>query len=120
FGSGFSSLSYLKHLPVAFIKMSGAFAQNLETETVDAVMVRSIVQIARALNMRTVAEAVEDEQTLRRLTELGVDYAQGYAIARPAENLLAPPPMAGAPRVPPRRQRFPARTAPPPRALRKR
>jgi len=119
FGSGFSSLSYLKHLPVAFIKMSGAFAENLETETVDEVMVRSIVQIARALNMRTVAEAVEDEQTLRRLAELGVDYAQGYAIARPVENLLAPPPTASAPRGAPRRQRAPARGAPP-RALRKR
>ncbi|HEY8553791.1 MAG TPA: EAL domain-containing protein [Burkholderiales bacterium] len=119
FGSGFSSLSYLKHLPVAFIKMSGAFAENLETETVDAVMVRSIVQIARALNMRTVAEAVEDEQTLRRLAELGVDYAQGYAVARPAESLLDPPPTASAPRVASRRQRLPTRAAPP-RALHKR
>lgn len=95
FGSGFSSLSYLKHLPVAFIKISGTFVQNLSVDALDEVMVRSIVQLARAMRMQTVAESVEDAATLARIAELGVDYAQGHAIARPAEQPLAgrlPPP----------------------------
>lgn len=87
FGSGFSSLNYLKHLPAAFLKISGVFIQNVVRDAVDEVMVRSIVQIADALGMQTVAEAVEDRETLRRITELGIDFAQGHAIARPSEAL---------------------------------
>lgn len=87
FGSGFSSLNYLKHLPVAFIKIAGTFVQNVATDPLDELMVSSIVQMARALNMQTVAESVEDEAALRRVTDLGVDFAQGYAVARPAEAL---------------------------------
>lgn len=86
FGSGFSSLNYLKHLPVAFIKISGTFVRNLGTDAFDEVMVRSIVQMANALEMQTVAESVEDLQVLRRIAELGVDFAQGHALARPAEK----------------------------------
>ena len=88
FGSGFSSLNYLKHLPVDFIKISGTFVQNLGADAFDEVMVRSIVQIADALQMQTVAESVEDRQVLRRIAELGVDFAQGYALARPNEDVL--------------------------------
>lgn len=91
FGSGFSSLNYLKHLPVSFIKISGAFVQNMLTDALDEVMVRSVVQIADALQMQTVAESVEDRQTLLRITELGVNYGQGYVIARPAEQVPATP-----------------------------
>src|SRR5690606_30805630 len=84
FGSGFSSLSYLKHLPAAFIKISGAFVQHLGADALDKVMVQSIVQLARALHMQTVAESVEDRDALRRVVDLGVDFAQGHALARPA------------------------------------
>lgn len=90
FGSGFSSLNYLKHLPVAFIKIAGTFVQNVATDPLDELMVSSIVQMARALNMQTVAESVEDEAALRLVADLGVDFAQGYAVARPAEELPAP------------------------------
>lgn len=86
FGSGFSSLNYLKHLPVSFIKISGAFVQNMLEDALDEVMVRSVVQIADALKMQTVAESVEDKATLLRIAELGVGFAQGYFIARPAER----------------------------------
>lgn len=88
FGSGFSSLNYVKHLPAAFIKISGMFVQNMMADALDEVMVRSIVQIANAMGMQTVAESVEDRQTLQRIAELGVTFAQGHAIARPAEQLL--------------------------------
>jgi EAL domain-containing protein (putative c-di-GMP-specific phosphodiesterase class I) len=87
FGSGFSSLNYVKHLPAAFIKISGMFVQNMMADALDEVMVRSIVQIANAMGMQTVAESVEDRQTLQRIAELGVTYAQGHAIARPSEQL---------------------------------
>jgi EAL domain-containing protein (putative c-di-GMP-specific phosphodiesterase class I) len=87
FGSGFSSLTYLKSLPAAFIKISGAFVQNMMADALDEVLVRSIVQIANALGRQTIAESVEDRQTLQRIAELGVDFAQGYVIARPSEQL---------------------------------
>ncbi len=90
FGSGFSSLNYLKHLPAAFIKISGTFVHNMMSDALDEVMVRSIVQIANALGMQTVAESVEDRETLQRIAELGVSFAQGHAIARPAEALPDP------------------------------
>ena len=108
FGSGFSSLSYLKHLPAAFLKISGTFVENVVADPLDDVLIRSIVQIAGALNMQTVAESVENRQTLQRIMELGVDFAQGHYVARPAEErpegdffsldrarrLAAPPPTA--------------------------
>lgn len=90
FGSGFSSLNYLKHLPAAFLKISGTFVQNVVADPLDEVMVRSIVQIAQALHMQTVAESVEDGRTFARIAELGVDFAQGHFIARPAEALPQP------------------------------
>lgn len=87
FGSGFSSLSYLKHLPVSFIKMSGAFMQNMTSAATDEIVVKSIIQIGRTLGKQTIAESVEDRNTLRLLTALGADFAQGYFVGRPAENL---------------------------------
>jgi diguanylate cyclase (GGDEF)-like protein len=87
FGSGFSSLNYLKHLPTAFLKISGEFVQHVATDVLDEVIVRSVVQIADALGMQTVAESVEDAETLQRIAALGVDFAQGYAVGRPGESL---------------------------------
>lgn len=90
FGSGFSSLNYLKHLPVSFIKISGAFVEKAAADTLDQLMVRSIVQIARALGKQTIAESVEDRRTFQLLSDIGADFAQGYFIARPAEALPDP------------------------------
>lgn len=90
FGSGFSSLNYLKHLPVSFIKISGAFVEKAAADALDQVMVRSIVQIARALGKQTIAESVEDRRTFQLLSDMGADFAQGYFIARPAEALPDP------------------------------
>ncbi len=90
FGAGFSSFNYLKNLPSDFIKIDGGFIKNIVDEPVDQAMVMSIIQIANALGKRTIAEYVQDEETLTILRRLGVDYAQGYYIGKPAASLLAP------------------------------
>ena len=87
FGSGFSSFTYLKHLPVDKLKIDGAFVQNLAQSSVDQAMVRSMNQVAHALGKVTIAEFVENEQTLALLQEFGVNYAQGYYIGKPMDDL---------------------------------
>lgn len=83
FGSGLSSLGYLKNLPVDYIKIDGAFIRNLLTDPVDREMVKTISRVARLTHKKTVAESVENKETRRALLKIGVDYAQGYAIAKP-------------------------------------
>ena len=83
FGSGLSSLGYLKNLPVDYIKIDGAFIRNLLTDAVDREMVKTISRVARLTHKKTVAESVENKETRRALLKIGVDYAQGYAIAKP-------------------------------------
>jgi EAL domain-containing protein (putative c-di-GMP-specific phosphodiesterase class I) len=84
FGAGFGSFYYLKHLPCAYLKIDGEFIKNLPSSPDDQVFVRSMVELAKGLNKFTIAEFVEDEATLVLLRELGVDYAQGYHVGRPA------------------------------------
>lgn len=88
FGAGFSSFNYLKHLPVDFIKIDGGFIRNLASDPVDQAMVRSIIQVASAVGKQTIAEYVQDEETLALLHQLGVDHAQGFHIGKPADKLL--------------------------------
>ncbi|MDR7276181.1 putative bifunctional diguanylate cyclase/phosphodiesterase [Catenuloplanes atrovinosus] len=83
FGTGLSSFTYLKHLPVDFLKIDGAFIRNLEHDELDRVMTRTINDLGHQMGLCTVAEFVEDQATIRRLQEIGVDYAQGYGIAMP-------------------------------------
>ena len=83
FGSGLSSFGYLKNLPVDVLKIDGQFVRELAGNPFDQEMVRAISQIARAMGILTVAEFVEDERTMEVLREIGIDYAQGYHIARP-------------------------------------
>lgn len=90
FGAGFSSFSYLKHLPVDQIKIDGSFIRHLVTSREDQILVRAIVQVARELGLATVAEFVESEAILDLLIEIGIDYAQGFHIARPAPTLESP------------------------------
>ncbi len=91
FGVGFSSFNYLKRLPVDYLKIDGSFVRNLSHDEGDRHLVRAIVQVAQGLGKETVAEFVEDEETLRLLKELGVDYAQGCLIGLPCppEEALA-------------------------------
>ncbi|HZZ96654.1 MAG TPA: EAL domain-containing protein, partial [Jatrophihabitantaceae bacterium] len=84
FGAGYGSFYYLKHLPFDYLKIDGTFIRDLLTDRADQVLVRSLVHIARELGKHTVAEFVEDQATQDKLRELGVDYAQGYHVGRPA------------------------------------
>ena len=90
FGSGFSSFSYLKHLPVDKLKIDGSFVQGMAEATVDQAMVRSMNQVAHALGKQTIAEYVECEEALKLLREFGVDFAQGNHIGRPLEAIPGP------------------------------
>ena len=83
FGTGLSSFEYLKHLPVDFIKIDGQFISDIAVSAVDYTMVKSINDIAKVMSKQTIAEYVETEDALTTLREIGVDFAQGYAIARP-------------------------------------
>ena len=83
FGSGLSSFRYLKNLPVDFLKIDGQFVSSIATDAVDRSMVKAIVEVGRSLGIATVAEKVETADVLQLLAELGVDFAQGFHIARP-------------------------------------
>ncbi len=83
FGSGMSSYSYLKHLPVDYLKIDGSFVRGVLEDPVDRAVVESINQIAHDLAMKTIAEYVETDEILTALRKMGVDYAQGAAIREP-------------------------------------
>jgi PAS domain S-box-containing protein len=84
FGTGFGTFVHLKHLPVEYLKIDMQFVRNLLHDEDDERVVRSIVNMAREFGKKTIGEGVEDEATLQRLRDLGVDYAQGFHIGRPA------------------------------------
>lgn len=84
FGSGMSSFAYLKKLPVDFLKIDGMFVKDILEDRIDLAMVRSINEIGHVLNLKTIAEFVENADILEELNVLGVDYAQGYHIAKPS------------------------------------
>ncbi len=90
FGVGFSSFSHLKHLPVDYLKIDGSFVRDLSRSAIDRHLVRAIIDVARALGKKTIAEFVSDDDTIELLTEFGVDYAQGFHIGRPAPLVLEP------------------------------
>jgi diguanylate cyclase (GGDEF)-like protein len=83
FGTGFSSLSQLQKLPIDEIKIDRSFVMRMDTERADAVMVRSIIDLARNLGLRVTAEGVETEETRCTLRSLGCDFAQGFHVGRP-------------------------------------
>jgi len=83
FGSGLSSYSYLKKLPVDFVKIDGSFIRDLMRDKTDKIFVKSIIDIAHTLNIRTVAEFVENDEILQTVRELGADYGQGFALGKP-------------------------------------
>ena len=91
FGTGLSSLSYLRELPVTMLKIDGSFVRDVIRDPRAESMVRAIAQLARTMSLVTVAEYVETKEILARVATLGVDYGQGFAIARPVplDDLLA-------------------------------
>ena len=84
FGSGLSSFTYLKNLPVDYLKIDGQFVSNVVDDTVDESMVKAISAVGHAMGIETIAERVETKQVLDKLGTLGVEFAQGYYIARPS------------------------------------
>ncbi len=86
FGAGFASFAYLKHLNADLLKIDGLFIRDLSNDRDNQVFVKAIVDVARGLGKRTVAEFVENEDTLLMLRRFGVDMVQGYHLDRPQEQ----------------------------------
>jgi len=84
FGNGFSSFSYLKRLPVDYLKIDGSFVKDIETDPIDLAMVEAVNSIGHTMGMKTIAEYVHTDRIRQMLAERGVDYAQGFAISEPA------------------------------------
>ncbi|MGK5005313.1 EAL domain-containing protein [Janthinobacterium sp. LB2P70] len=80
FGSGFSSFGYLKALPVDYLKIDGVFVRDIATNAINRAIVKAINEVGHVMGLKTVAEYVEDAETLAVIRELGIDYAQGYAV----------------------------------------
>jgi len=87
FGAGFNSYSYLKHFPVDILKIDGGFITELDSDPVDQLLVKSMIDIAHSLGKKTVAEFVERQSTMDLLVSYGVDYIQGYLIGKPQNKL---------------------------------
>jgi diguanylate cyclase (GGDEF)-like protein len=90
FGAGMSSFNYLKSLPVDYLKIDGCFVKDLMSNTTDCAMVESINNIGHVMNLKTIAEFVENSDIENKLKSIGVDYVQGYGIHKPEalSNLL--------------------------------
>jgi diguanylate cyclase (GGDEF)-like protein len=86
YGAGFSPFHYLKRIPFDVIKIDGAFIRDMPRNDADQLTVQAIVQIARGLGKRTIAEFVQDDETTQLLREYGVDMAQGYHLGRPVDS----------------------------------
>ena len=91
YGTGQSTLSYLKTLPISELKIDRSFVQNAHIDRGDAMLVRSTVQLAHELGLKVVAEGIEDQGCLDYLRSIDCDYAQGYLVGRPvsAEELAS-------------------------------
>jgi diguanylate cyclase (GGDEF)-like protein/PAS domain S-box-containing protein len=87
FGVGFSSFSYLKHLRADILKIDGSFIREIHNNNADQLFVKALVDVARGMGMRTIAEFVENEQVYERVRSLGVDYVQGFYLGKPQQSI---------------------------------
>jgi diguanylate cyclase (GGDEF)-like protein/PAS domain S-box-containing protein len=90
FGSGISSFSTLKTLPMDYLKIDGSFIKNLAGDSVNQAMVTAMIELSRRLNFRVVAEHVEDQLALDTVTGMGIDFVQGYIVGRPQPLSMTP------------------------------
>jgi diguanylate cyclase (GGDEF)-like protein/PAS domain S-box-containing protein len=93
FGSGLSSFSILKTLPMDYLKIDGSFIRNLAADSVNQAMVAAMIELSHSLNLRIVAEQVEDQSSLDVVKSLGIDFVQGWIIARPLPLSVIPQPI---------------------------
>jgi diguanylate cyclase (GGDEF)-like protein len=91
YGAGFSPFHYLKRIPFDLIKIDGSFVRDMPNSDADQLTVQAIVQIARGLGKITIAEYVQDDETIELLRSYGVDMAQGYHLGRPVDIDESPP-----------------------------
>ena len=84
FGTGFGSFTYLKSVPVSYLKIDIDFVRDLKDNPANQVLVKAIVGLAEGFGYQTIAEGVEDAETIALLEEYGVDFAQGFHLGRPA------------------------------------
>ncbi len=93
FGSGLSSFSTLRTLPMDYLKIDGSFINNLAGDSVNQAMVAAMIELSRSLNFRIVAEQVEDQQSLDTVTHMGIDFVQGFVVGRPQPLSVVPSPI---------------------------
>jgi diguanylate cyclase (GGDEF)-like protein/PAS domain S-box-containing protein len=102
FGAGFGSFYYLKHLPFDYLKIDGEYVRHCAANETDRILISAVVQIARGMGKRTIAEFVGDQETVEVLTRLGVDFGQGYFLGHPeplADHLARQPAVPAHPPV---------------------
>ncbi|GAB4372602.1 MAG: hypothetical protein Kow009_08640 [Spirochaetales bacterium] len=88
FGNGFTSFSYLKNIPVDYLKIDGSYVQDILEDPIDLALVMAVNDIGHVMGMRTIAEFVESEEIRRKLVEIGVDFGQGYLFSQPLPLIL--------------------------------
>ncbi|WP_176461869.1 GGDEF domain-containing protein [Anaeromicrobium sediminis] len=88
FGTGFSSMQYLKRIPADYLKIDGSFIRDLNENEKNLYLVKSIVSMAKAFEMTAIAEFVENDKILNVLKEIGIDYGQGYHIGKPYKSFI--------------------------------
>jgi diguanylate cyclase (GGDEF)-like protein len=93
FGSGVSSFSTLRTLPMDYLKIDGTFINNLAGDTVNRAMVAAMIELSRSMHFRVVAEQVEDQLSLDTVTGMGIDFAQGFVFGRPQPLSMVPSPL---------------------------
>jgi diguanylate cyclase (GGDEF)-like protein/PAS domain S-box-containing protein len=90
FGSGLSSFSTLRTLPMDYLKIDGSFIHNLAGDSVNQAMVAAMIELSKSLNFRVVAEQVEDQLSLDTVTDMGIDFVQGFVVGRPQPLSVVP------------------------------
>jgi diguanylate cyclase (GGDEF)-like protein/PAS domain S-box-containing protein len=93
YGSGLSSFSTLRTLPMDYLKIDGTFIRNLGEDTVNQAMVAAMIELSHSLNFRVVAEQVEDQMSLDAARSMGIDFVQGFVIGRPQPLSVTPGPL---------------------------
>lgn len=86
FGTGYSSLNYLKHFPFDAIKIDRSFIRWMSIDEQSFAIVRTIIDLAKSMNMKVIAEGIETEENLKILRELMCDYGQGYLFSKPIDR----------------------------------